>query len=260
MSEINEFIARKYSEGYTYAEIARMIEDRFGELLTNNAIYQRIKKMAARGEIGETSKEDTVGFLNKLEEEIGGLFKIGMLDVETTGLWGDFGYVLVAVIKDIETGEHEIFRLDETPAYKNINNRQSPEFWRRVDYEILKKIREQYEKYDIIVHFNGRNFDIKFLNTRLIKNGLPILPEMKQLDIYQIAKSKLRLRSKRLVALKEFLEIDTEESGHLWEYWQMAANGISAGFDYVVEHCKKDVDRLAQVSRRMKPYINYIRK
>jgi len=261
MSEINDFIASKHSEGYSNAEIARMIEGIFDQSFTTNAIYQRIKKMKARGELSDFSEtKGSIDILEEIDREMGGLFKIGVLDVETTGLWADFGYVLVAIIKDIETNKYEVFRLDETPSYRNIKNRQSPQFWRRIDYEILKRIREQYEQYDIIVHFNGRNFDIKFLNTRLVKNGLPVLPEMKQLDIYQIARSKLRLRSKRLSALKEFLEIDEEESGHKWEYWQMAANGIGVGFDFVVEHCKKDVDRLAQITRRMKAYINYIRK
>ena len=99
---------------------------------------------------------------------------------------------------------------------------------------------------------------LKEAKTTLNQDLKKILPEMKQLDIFQIAKHRLRLRSKRLDALKEFLEIDNEEDGHKWEYWQMAAARIPAGFDFVVAHCKKDVDRLAEVAKRMKYHINYI--
>ena len=216
--------------------------------------------MRESGLLYDEQELDDVDILKEIEEESGGLFKIGVLDIETTGLWADFGYVLCAVIKDMETGHRDILRLDEMPSYKSKKARENPQLWRRIDRELLQKIYKKYEEYDIIVHYNGRNFDIKFLNTRLIKNNLPILPDMKQLDIFQIAKHRLRLRSKRLDALKEFLEIDEEEKGHKWEYWQMAANGVKAGFDFVVAHCERDVERLSQVAKRMKAQINYIRK
>lgn len=265
MDEVNEYIAQLYNEDYNYHDIAQKVYDRFSVSLTKDAVKKRILRMRQNGTIdfvGDDRDKDANGIVDEIKAEVGGLFKIGVLDIETTGLWADFGYVLVAVIKDISSEEssYDVFRLDEMKSYKNTKNRSTPEFWRRVDKEILEQIREAYEKYDIIVHFNGRNFDIKFLNTRLMKNGIELLPEMKQLDIYQIAKHRLRLRSKRLDALKEFLEIDRDQEGHRWEYWQMAANGQKVGFDFVVEHCKRDVDRLAEVAKAMKAQINYIRR
>lgn len=266
MTEENIFIAREHARGLTTTEISKRISDDLGVEITRAAIKGRIDRMKNSGRYDQYVEKDPKeeiapqDFLDEIEREAGGLFKIGVLDIETTGLWADFGYVLVAIMKDIETNEYQVFRLDETDSYRNAENRKHPEFWRRVDRELLRNFRQEYEKYDIIIHFNGSWFDIKFLNTRLIKNNLPVLPPMKQLDIYSIARYKLRLRSKRLDALKEFLEIDEEESGHQWEYWQMAANGIREGFDFVENHCRKDVDRLGQVTRRMKAYINYIRK
>jgi uncharacterized protein YprB with RNaseH-like and TPR domain len=255
-----EFIAHKYNEGYSSSEIAQAWHDYSGHLINRSTVSRIINRMKENGKL-DFSRDENENFLNDLEKEVSGFFNIGVLDIETTGLWADFGYVLVAVIKNLDSAnKYDILRLDEMPSYKDDKNRKSIDFWHRVDGELLKKLREIYEKYDIIIHFNGRNFDIKFLNTRMIKNNLQILPEMKQLDIYQIAKYRLRLRSKRLDALKEFLEIDEKEDGHHWEYWQMAGAGIKEGFDYVVEHCKKDVDRLAEVARRLKVYINYIRK
>lgn len=256
---INSRIARLRHEEKSYKEISEAIADQFGEIINPEAIRKRISRMKNNGSM-DFLRDGDEDILSELDKEIGGLFKIGILDIETTGLWADFGYVLVAVIKNIDTNKDEIFRLDTCGSYKNEKLRSSPQFWRRVDRELLEQIRKAYEDYDIIVHFNGRNFDIKFLNTRMLKCGLPLLPEMKQLDIYQIAKHRIRLRSKRLDALKDFLEVDQKEEGHKWEYWQMAGAGVKEGFDYVVEHCQRDVARLAEVARRMKHYINYINK
>ena len=87
-----------------------------------------------------------------------------------------------------------------------------------------------------------------------------LLQDMKQIDLYKIAKYKMRLASKKLDALTDFLDIDERERGHSWHWWQMAANGQRTGFDYVVKHCMRDVDRLGVVARRMKTFINFIKK
>lgn len=212
-----------------------------------------------KGNISEKEREDV---LKELESAIP-FQRVGVLDIETTGLWSDFGYILVAVFKDITagimSGKYEIFRLDETKVMKDEKALKDPETWKRIDRELLEKIMENVKKYDVIVHFNGRNFDIKFLNTRLIKNNLSLLPAVKQVDIYQIAKHRMRLRSKALEALREFLEVDMEAAEHKWEYWQMAAARVKEGFDYVVQHCCRDVDRLAEVAVRMKQFIQYIK-
>ncbi len=262
MQETNRLIASLYNEGRSIRDIVDTISARAGEDLTYIAVKARIARMKKNGALDNTKNDvQDHEILNEISQVSGGGFlHTAVIDIETTGLWSDFGYVLCCVLKDMNTGKHEVLRLDETKSYNDPNKRKNSDFWRRVDHELLKKIVEAYEKYDLIIHFNGRNFDIKFLNTRLIKNELPILPEMKQLDIYQIAKHRLRLRSKSLDALKEFLEIDRDEDGHRWEYWQMAGAGVKEGFDYVVHHCTRDTNRLAEVAKRMKVFINYIRK
>lgn len=272
--DANSEILRLYNEGYTSEAIAKKVEPLIGSM-SAGAIRQKISRMKKRKEIetvkvdGEekeqyslkTSHEERISILDELGGDQNEAFKIGVLDIETTGLWADFGYVLTAVIKDVNTGKYDIFRLDETASYQSKDFRENPENWKRIDKELLEKFREVYETYDIIVHFNGRWFDIQFLDTRLLKNRLPPLPDMKQIDILNdIARRKLKLRSKRLDALKEFLEIDEKEDGHRWEFWQMAANGQKKGFDYIVEHNKRDVDRLAQVTARVKPHIRIIGK
>lgn len=265
--DTNTQILKLYNEGKGNTEISRLIEP-FAGKISPDTIRKRIDRLTKRKEKDnkgnyktQTSHEERIAILDEIGNAGGDLFKIGCLDCETTGLWADFGYLLCAVIKDLHTGKYDVFRLDETLTYKNPKFRTDPKNWARIDKELLENLRKVYETYDIILTFNGRWFDIQFLNTRLLKNRLPALPDMKHIDILNdIARRKLRLRSKRLDALKEFLEIDDLEDGHAWEYWQMAANGIKAGFDYVVEHCQRDVDRLDQVAKRVKSHIHIVGK
>lgn len=263
----NAEILKLHNGGLNYEQISKRLIPLVGEL-SPDAVRGRVQRMRARKEKNKkgdyetkTSLDERQSILNELGGKPTGLFKVGVLDTETTGLWGDFGYVLCAVIKDMSTNKYDVFRLDETKSYKDKNFRKDPKNWKRIDRELLEQFRKVYETYDIIVHFNGRWFDIQFLDTRLLKNKLPSLPDMKQIDILNdIVRKKVRIRSNRLDALKEFLEIDELEDGHRWEYWQMAANGQKEGFDYVVEHCKRDVDRLAEVAERVKSHIRLIGK
>lgn len=265
--DTNTQILKLHNEGKTYAEISKLIAPSAGEI-SAEAIRGRIRRLGGRKDKDEEGNyetkmkhEERVAILDELGGNENGLFKIGIFDCETTGLWADFGYLLVAVIKDLETGKYDIFRLDETETYNDPDFKNNPKNWARIDRELLENFRKAYEEYDIIVTFNGRWFDMQFINTRLLKNRLPALPDMKHIDILQdIARRKLRLRSHRLDALKEFLEIDEKEDGHRWEYWQMAACGIKAGFDYVTEHCCRDVDRLHEAAKRVKSHIKIIGK
>lgn len=261
MTKETELIIKLREQGVEYPQIQKMLKAQYDKELAVASIRSRYMR-AKKKEMVQKTEVEVKGteILKELEQRAGGLFKIGVLDCETTALVADFGYLLVSVIRNIETGTYDICRLDETPSYKVLENHRKVEFWRRVDREVLERIRAAYENYDIILHYNGRWFDIRFLNTRLIKNELPVLPDMKQVDIYQIARYKLKLASRKLDALKEFLEIDTETTGHQWEYWQMAANGVKEGFDFVVDHCIRDVDRITEAARKIKPLINYIKK
>lgn len=257
---INQRIATLYNEGKSYREIEDELLQVDGIKLSYATIGRRIPKLKKDGILDATTRDIQDEIIDDIKQLSGGYFRTGVLDIETTGLWADFGYVLCAVIRDLGTGKYDIFRLDKTKGMQDVKNLNDPNTWRKIDKELLELIRQAYEKYDLIIHFNGRNFDIKFLQTRMIKCGLGMLPAMKQLDIYQIAKHRLRLRSKRLDALKEFLDIDREQEGHRWEYWQMAGARIAKGYDFVVEHCKRDVDRLAEVAIAMKPFIDYVKK
>lgn len=260
--ERNRLIATFYNDDYSLQEIADKLLHH-GYKVSKQTVAKVIKKLKDEGALDYAVPAERKEGEDELDDILGtkkSLFRIGVLDIETTGLWSDFGYILCAVIKDLDTGGHEVYRLDETPTMQDRKKLGDVKTWRRIDKELLEKLSEGIQKFDMLVHFNGRSFDIKFINTRLLKNGLPLLPPMKQLDIYQIARHRLRLRSKRLDALKSFLEVDDFEEGHRWEYWQMAGAGVKEGYDYVVEHCKRDVDRLAEVAIKMKNFIEFVAK
>lgn len=250
--KITEEVNDKWEKSYTKSGIHK----RFLRALPKHTKYERGLSEEEKKDIDQ--KFESIVGLSEEDVERESLFRIGYLDIETTGLSADFGYTLCAVILDEESGMFDVVRIDETKGYYDKKAIGTKEFWKRVDKEILTKFVDMFNKYDIIVHFNGKWFDMAFLNTRLLKHGLKILPDVKQVDIYQVARKHIKTRSKRLDAIKEFLEVDTDVTGHDWEYWQMAGARVKEGLDYVVDHCKRDVERLRIVTHKVKPLIKHI--
>lgn len=201
-------------------------------------------------------------YLEQVESEGGGFLKTAVYDIETTGLYADFAYVLTCCFKDVDTGEIKVFRIDETKLYKNAleEYRQGkrgawtdPEFWDVCDIELMNAIRKEFEKYNLVLTWNGRWFDEMFLHTRLLRCGLPGLnPGVKHMDVLQLARRVLKTKSKKQDAVKNFLRVDNEPDTHEWAQWRMAAAGIKEGIDFIADHNIKDVEQLHQIAQKLR--------
>src|SRR3990167_7192941 len=79
-------------------------------------------------------------------------------------------------------------------------------------YDILKDA-------DFIVTFNGKKFDWRFLQTRLLYHGLQTLPQIVHIDVCQESKKHLFMFNNRLNTLAKFLT-NTEKHKHSgWDLW-----------------------------------------
>jgi uncharacterized protein YprB with RNaseH-like and TPR domain len=211
---------------------------------------------------GITGNKIANTYLETIQSEGGGFLKTAVYDIETTGLYADFGYILTCCFKDVDSGEIKVFRLDETRLFKENfdlykkgkpSNFSDPDFWDVIDMELLDLIRKEFEKYNLVLTWNGKWFDEMFLHTRLLRCGLPGLnPGVKHMDVMQLGKRVLKTRSMKQDAVKNLLRIDDEPDTHSWAQWRMAAAGLKEGFDFVADHNIKDVEQLHQIAQKLR--------
>jgi len=125
----------------------------------------------------------------------------------------------------------------------------------RDDYHVAKTIKEQVDKADAIVAFNGDRFDVKELNYALVKHGLGATSNPIQIDPFKIAKSKFRFKGgNSLRNLCEVLGVK-EQKGHVDdETWIAAAEGCPKAIKKVVTYNKGDIPTLRAVYNILKPY------
>lgn len=181
---------------------------------------------------------------NCYSEETGDKEKLGFLDIEASNLNANFGFILSYCIKR-ENGE----------VIKNLITPEeiwSGDFDKRLSEDLCGHIRE----FDRVLTYYGARFDIPFIRTRCIyqKVEFPLYQEVKHTDVYDIAKRKLNLHSKRLGVICDFFGIAAKGHPIKPEIWNKCCAGDQKSLDYVLTHNIEDVEALENLYHRIKDF------
>ena len=126
------------------------------------------------------------------------------------------------------------------------------------DYDLLVKAREILSEADAVVTHNGKRFDQKFFNTRLLINGLKPLHKIPHIDTCQLAKQHLYLFNNRLGTLGEFLAGDKKMDTGGWSLWEKVMAKEAKSMRLMADYCKQDVDLLCKVFKKLRPFATNI--
>jgi hypothetical protein len=132
----------------------------------------------------------------------------------------------------------------------------SPTFAENIhdDRVVCEKLHEILSSADVIVAHNGDKFDIKFVEARMLVNGLSPLPPIVKLDTMKTAKKRFLFNSNRLDYLGQILGVGRKmktPSG----LWLKVLNGDRAAIEKMVSYNKVDVRLLERVFIKLKPYM-----
>lgn len=129
---------------------------------------------------------------------------------------------------------------------------------RNDDSQVVKAAAKILEDADGIITHNGKSFDVKVLNARLGKHGLPGLPKgLKHADTKNIAKNNLSLYSNSLNAVaKHFGCTPKLQISNKWDLWVDIIYGqnLAQNTKLMTKYCKQDVDTLEEVYHKLKQY------
>jgi hypothetical protein len=80
-------------------------------------------------------------------------------------------------------------------------------------------------------------------------------PNFPLIDTWKTCKNHLKLRNNRLITLQEFLKLENEKNAIKPEQWIRALSGHRPSLNYIIEHCRRDVEVLAEVYHKIRPLI-----
>lgn len=128
---------------------------------------------------------------------------------------------------------------------KNIND----------DLELVKAAYDILKDADEIVTHNGKSFDVKVLNTRLLFHGLPPLPKIMHTDT-KVEAGKVSFYSKRLGDVSKFFNGGGKLENGGWDLWVQVRKRSRKAMKLMTQYCKQDVIALEEVYIGLLPLMS----
>jgi len=170
--------------------------------------------------------------------------RIGVFDIESTGLNADFGYIMCVSVLDPATMKIETIRIDD-----DRNPDKNSDKW------VVREAVKMLDRYDLLVGWYSERFDVPMINTRAILHNLKPLDNNFRRDLWYTAKFRMKLRNNRLATVGGYLFKKTLKDAITPSVWNSAIRGEKKALNYVVHHCEKDLYETLRVYKRLLPLI-----
>lgn len=131
------------------------------------------------------------------------------------------------------------------------------------DKPLIESIKREFEKYDLCLGYNHLNFDLRLLNSRLLKWGLDCIPDTFQVDLYRSVKTIFKTTKFTPCSLKmvcEFLNISGKSRVEPDVWMRAALDNDQYALKKIVDHCRHDVLVLDKLFHKIKGKIRSISK
>ena len=173
-------------------------------------------------------------------------------DLETTNLRGNFGRILVASFVTIGDGDVITYRGDD----KKFKKKDLAD-----DSKLALAIKEYLERSWCWISWNGKMFDVPFLNTRLRLADLEPVEKRMHIDLmYYARRPNMSLNNSRLDTIAKTFELAEQKTDLTPKEWINAMLLDSKSIDYIVEHCEQDVKVLREAFPLLLPFIARVHK
>lgn len=180
---------------------------------------------------------DTQRFLRLVESAN----TLGFIDIEASGLRGDYNTMLCASIKQFQTEPttHSVSKVGK-------------------DRATLIKTKASLEGLDCWVTYYGRGFDIKMLNTRLLIHKIDPIEKRPHIDMYYQLKAKTIMSRRSQGHYCSWLQLDEQKMSVSADDWAQAAAEWKRIKPTMVARCESDVNGLQGLYERTKHLITDI--
>lgn len=169
--------------------------------------------------------------------------QIVFVDIEATGLRGDYNSVLVVSIKPY--GKKPTSYVVKQPGN---------------DQKVVNDAKAALEAAQCWVTYYGKGFDIPMLNTRLLKWGSRPIDKRHHIDMYYSLKSNLLTARRSQGHLLSWLGTPEQKMTVSAEEWNAVIRGAEGSMDTMVKRCESDVKGLEGLYKKTRHLIREIKR
>jgi uncharacterized protein YprB with RNaseH-like and TPR domain len=178
-------------------------------------------------------------YLRLLEESN----RIAFVDIEATGLRGDYNSTLVVSIKPYN-GAVSSFHVAQPGN----------------DQKLVRVVKDALEQFDCWVTYYGKGFDIPFLNTRLLRWKRPPIEKRHHIDLYFTLKYNLLTARKSQAHLLRFLDTPEQKMDMSPEEWNKVLADPEKFMPKMIKRCESDVEGLQGLYEKTKHLVRDVKK
>lgn len=186
-----------------------------------------------------------------LLKELGKVDRIGYLDIETSNLDANAGFITSYCIK--VRGEKKIY--GRTITKEEI---LSGDF----DKQIVKDLCEDLKNFDTVVGYYSTGFDIPYIRTQAVHHGIdfPVYSTVKHIDVYYMIKHRFKLTRNRMQTACDYFGIPSKGHALTPNWWKLAAIGDKKALAWTWEHNVEDVISLELLHNKVSSYVKETNK
>lgn len=122
------------------------------------------------------------------------------------------------------------------------------------DFSLVEELYDLLNAADIVVAHNGKSFDMKVINTRLIYHGFPPPTPYKVIDTYLIAKRVFKFPSNKLDSLCQYMNLPTKISHDGFKMWKGYMHGETEAIAKMIEYNINDSIILEQLYLKLRAW------
>ena len=169
---------------------------------------------------------------------------IGVFDIETTDLKADIGFMMSWAM---------YYPLEDRIVSDVITKRDVSSL--RFDEKICKSLLKELDKVSLLIGYYSTNFDVPFVRTRCLMNGLgfPGYGSLRHIDCFYAARGKVATSRKSLGVIAEALGLQEKEHEPR-SVWRKARVGDTESLAKLLEYNKNDCVVTWQVYNELKKY------
>lgn len=120
---------------------------------------------------------------------------------------------------------------------------------------MIKEIHSLLEEADVVVHYNGKKFDIPVLNKEFIIAGLTPPSSYKEVDLLRIARERFKFTSNKLEYVAKFLGLGGKVDHKGMELWKGCMENDPKAWKTMEKYNKQDVNLLEKLYVKILPWI-----
>lgn len=122
---------------------------------------------------------------------------------------------------------------------------------------MMRKMWALLDHADVVVHYNGKKFDIPKLNKEMVLLRLPPPSVYKQCDLYHVVRSNFSFASNKLDYVCQELGLGNKVRHKGMSLWDGCMDGNADDWKVMERYNKQDVRLLPRLHKRLLPWIKW---